>query len=418
MKGSPSAAGRRYLLATLLWCGAALAVKPFYPYLDFGVFFSAAIEKILAGAPLDIYSFGAYAPGSRLALPLTYPPASFFFQAPWYALGRLLGIRDFHQSSGFSLGQAWMLLMSLPFDVLLCRETVRLVERIRGPLPEPGRWVLFVSLLYSPLLWLSSVRYGHNEAMMILMMLLAIHQGEEGNPARSGLFWGLALSLKMTALVPALIFFGWGMGRGRMRKISISAAVGGATFLLPLLPYLMLRWEPTWHALVGFEVIRPVGGYVLWKVVPYALRLAGLSGPLILIGSAMLGVFLARRGGAGFLAAGGAQALVLGQVLLLVLGKAIFVWYGLSLGVLCYLAFPAAAEDRHLLPWWPLAVNLLLWLTQAGGWVGEAISPLIRARSALWVVFLLAMGSFAALELFRVTRQREPVALMGPRREA
>ena len=136
--------------------------------IDFGVFYSTAIERILGGAPLDIYSFVAYPPGSSLALPVTNPPLYFFFLAPWYALGRLAGISDFHNSSGFSLGQAWMLLATLPFDLLLCHETLRCVEDHGGRLPEPRRWILYLCLLFTPLLWLSSVRFGHNEAMMIL----------------------------------------------------------------------------------------------------------------------------------------------------------------------------------------------------------------------------------------------------------
>ena len=48
MRGSMKALHRRrYIAASLLWCLAALAIKPFYPYLDFGVFYSTAIERIL-----------------------------------------------------------------------------------------------------------------------------------------------------------------------------------------------------------------------------------------------------------------------------------------------------------------------------------------------------------------------------------
>src|SRR5262245_66672194 len=50
---------RPYALLSLLWCVAAIAAKPFYPYVDFAAFYANAIERILGGAPLDIYSFVA-----------------------------------------------------------------------------------------------------------------------------------------------------------------------------------------------------------------------------------------------------------------------------------------------------------------------------------------------------------------------
>src|SRR5258705_5396792 len=200
MRGFMKALHRpRYIPLFLLWRLAALAVKPFYPYLDFGVFYSTAIERILSGHPLDIYSFIARAPGNDLPLPLSYAPLYFFFLAPWYALGRWMGISDFQNSTGVSIGQAWMLLVTLPFDLLLCRETVRWVEKLRGKIPEPRRFIHYLFLLCSPLLWLSSVRFGHNEGLVVLLALLALRQGEEGHPVRSGILWGLGLSLKVTA---------------------------------------------------------------------------------------------------------------------------------------------------------------------------------------------------------------------------
>jgi glycosyl transferase family 87 len=390
-----------YLLVSLLWCLGSLAVKPFFPYLDFGVFYSRAIERILDGSPLDIYSFVAYPPGSSLALPVTQPPLYFFLLAPWYALGRLAGISDFHNSSGFSLGQAWMLVATLPFDLLLCRETLRWVEEHRGKLPEPRRWIFYLCLLFTPLLWLSSVRFGHNEAMMILMVLLALRQGENGHPVRSGLLWGLALSLKTTAAVPALVYFGWGMGRGRRRSMGIAGGVAALTFLLPLLPYLLLRREQILYALVGFERLRPVGGYVLWKIGSFPDSLIQASGALILAGSAGVGLLLARRNAPRFFDAGGAHALVLCQVLLLLLGKALFVWYGLTLAFFGYLAFPEGRGRHGSIPIYALVAGILLWLLQAGPWIGAEVDRWVRIRSTLWVFLMLTLGFGAVTGLLR-----------------
>ena len=97
-----------------------------------------AIEKILAGTPLELYSFVFRPPHSTLVLPVTNPPIWFYYLAPWYALGKALVIADFNVQTGFSYGQAFVLAVTLPLDVLLCRTVVRLAEA-RAGLSEPAR---------------------------------------------------------------------------------------------------------------------------------------------------------------------------------------------------------------------------------------------------------------------------------------
>jgi hypothetical protein len=384
----------RYVVVSLLWCAAALAIKPFFAYVDFGAFYATAIDKIVGGAPLDLYAFVFRPPHSDLALPVTNPPIWFFFLAPWYALGQVLGIKDFHAQTGMSYGQAFMLVATLPLDVLLCRSVVRLAE-IRTRLPEPGRFHLFLCLLFSPLLWLSSVRFGHNESAMVLLVIVAVAAGERGKPALSGLLWGLALGIKTTAVVPALVYYGWGLGRGRRRASVISAVTAGGVFLAPVLPYLLFRREQVTYALVGFEKLRPVGGYVVWKLLPNPAAAATHANILILAIAAGLGLMLARRGGDSFLASGGAWALVLGQVALLLFGKALFIWYPLAASCFLYLAFVYGRPLATSIPLVPLVVSLLLWIVQGGGWVGDSVNTMIKVRSAVWVVLLLGIATMA-----------------------
>jgi hypothetical protein len=385
---------RRYVFVSILWCAAALAIKPFFAYVDFGAFYSTAIEKILAGTPLDLYAFVFHPPHSELALPVTNPPIWFFYLAPWYALGKALGLHDFHAQTGMSYGQAFMLVATLPLDVLLCRAVVRLAET-RARLAEPGRWHLFVCLLFSPLLWLSAVRFGHNESVMVLLVILGIAAGERGRPALSGVLWGLAFGIKTTTIVPALVWFGWGLGRGRRRPMVIAAATAAVVALVPLLPYLLWRREQVIYALVGFETLRPVGGYVLWKLLPHPEALAPWGNVTIIALSAALGVLMARRPGGSFLASGGAWALVLGQVALLLFGKALFIWYPLAASCFLYLAFAWGRTKDASIPLVPLLASLLFWVVQGGDWVGESVSAAIRVRSALWVVLLLAVAGIA-----------------------
>src|SRR5262249_39191606 len=154
---------------------------------------------------------------------------------------------------------AWMLIVMLPVDLLLCWMILSLSEG-GGRLDEPDRWFFFLSLLLSPLLWLSSVRFGHNESAMVLFVLAAIAAGERGRPILAGLMWGLALEMKTTAIVPALAYYGWASGNAGIRSTLKGLATAAGTFLAPLLPYLVLRREQVSYALVGFERIRPLGG--------------------------------------------------------------------------------------------------------------------------------------------------------------
>lgn len=391
---------RRYVLLSLLWCAAALAAKPFYPYVDFGTFYSTAIERILAGAPLDIYSFVARPPGSELRLALAHPPLWLFLLAPWYAIGRALGLDDFHAAAGVSYGQAWMLALTLPIDVLLCRTIVRTAEG-NERLPEPARLALYACVLLSPLLWLSSVRYGHNESAVVLAVLLAVAAGERGRPVLAGLIWGVALQLKTTAVVPALAYYGWGLGEGRRRDTLRGAPVAALVFALPLLPYVLLRREAVTYALVGFERIRPIGGIVSWKALPALAGLAGASNLLVLGAAAAIGVAMALRPGRSFLAAGGDWALVLGQAALLLFGKALFVWYALAASCFLYVAAVRERRPARLFSVVPLAGAILLWGVQSGGWVGESVEPAVRGRSALWLALTLGLAALAVRGMVR-----------------
>jgi len=386
------------VVVSIFWCAAALAIKPFFAYVDFGAFYATAIEKVLAATPLDLYAFIFRPPHSDLLLPLTNPPIWLFYLAPWYALGKALGLDDFHAQTGLSYGQAFMLVVTLPFDVLLCRTVVRLAE-LRASLAEPGRWHLFLCLLLSPLLWLSSVRFGHNESIMVLLVLLAVGAGERGKPAVAGVLWGLALGVKTTAVVPALVYFGWGLGRGRRRASAIAGTTAAAAFLLPLAPYLLFRREQVTYALVGFEKLRPVGGYVLWKLFPNPDAAARYGNVMLLALAAVVGLAMARRRGGSFLACGGAWALVLSQVGLLLFGKALFIWYPLAASCFLYLAVAYGRRNETSIPLVPLVASLLLWIVQSGGWVGESVDTMVRARSAVWVLLLLGIGGMAIIGL-------------------
>lgn len=381
--------GRGVCIAlALLWIAASLAIKPFYPYLDFGVFYSTALDRVLAGQILDIYGFVARAPGSDLALPLTNPPHYILLLTPVYALGKLLGFADFHQSSGISFGQAWMLLATLPFDLLLCREVVLLVEKWKGPLSPRVRCMLFLCVLYAPVLWLSSVRFGHNESMMVALALWAIRSGEEGKPVRAGVLWGVAAGIKLTVMAPALVWFFWGMRGPHRRHVLMASGIGSAVFLIPVIPFILWRFDQIWYALVGFESIRPVGGFVFWKLAPFPQWMVDASGMLILAISVGLGLILARRKDQGFLGSGGAYALVLSQVGLLLLGKGLFMWYGLALVAFAFIA---------LRPIPALLVSLLAWLLQSGPWVGPEVTTQVQLRSAMWVAFLLGVGALTVM---------------------
>ena len=395
----------RYVLASALWCVAALAIKPFFAYIDFGAFYANAIERILAGAPLDIYSFGARPPHSDLLLVVANPPIWFFFLAPWYALGSALGISDFHAQAGVSLGQAWMLVVSLPFDLLLCGTVLHAVEMAR-PLPEPRRFALYLCLLFSPLLWMSTVRFGHgNETLMVLSVLLAVIAGEGGKPAWAGAFWGLALGIKLTAIVPLLTWLAWGAVSRRVRATAVAGGVAAVVAMAPVLPYLIFRREPIVYALLRFETLRPIGGYVVWQLLPerIATALSSRANLAILILAAAVGAWLGRRRDRGFLASGGAWALVIGQAALLLLGKAVYVWYALAASCFLFLAWERDDRSDRLVPAVPVAITIALWVLQGSALDGLQADPGIVARSAGWGLALVGTIALAAIRLRRAS---------------
>ena len=71
------------------------------------------------------------------------------------------------------------------------------------------------------------------------------------------------------------------------------------------------------------------------------------------------------------------------------------VWYPLAASCFLYLAIAYKGRKEAAIPLVPLLTSLLLWIIQGGGWVGDAVSPSIRARSAIWVVLLLGIAAIA-----------------------
>lgn len=217
-----------FYFVTLAWLTLALLLKPFFAYVDFGTFYSTAIFRIVTGWPLEIYSFVVRPSANGLPIPLSQPPLWFFLEAPWFALAMRLGFDDLNRQVGFSWGQAWMIVPNLPFDVLLCVTALRLCD-LKHRLSEPLRLGLFACLLCSPILWLSSVRYGHNESVMVALVLAAVWASEKNRDFLTGVLWGLALGIKTTAIVPALIYYGWKLNK-RPAAACRSGAIAGIVF--------------------------------------------------------------------------------------------------------------------------------------------------------------------------------------------
>jgi hypothetical protein len=216
--------------------------------------------------------------------------------------------------------------------------------------------------------------------------------------------WGLALGLKTTAVVPALVYFGWAFGAPARRSLALkSLLVALGVFIVPLVPYLVSRREQALYALVGFESLRPIGGIVLWKLLPGSEALARQSNWLILASAALLGLWMARRRGASFLDAGGAWALVISQGVLLLLAKAIYVWYGLAASCFLYLATAREQRSTERIPQIALLATLMMWIVQSGAWVGGRIDIVVVARCAAWVVLV---GAIIVLAARRLSAQR------------
>lgn len=223
---------------------------------DLDVFFLPAVRIALNGHPLEVYTLrvGLIYPnanGPLGLLPLTL--------AAWIARAR--GWLDDPM-----LRRALVFVITTPFPLLVGWEAGRAVDRFGPTLRGMARWLVYLPILLTPLLWLSALYYGHTEqAIVVWLGLASTRLLAERRYVWGGALLGLAFLTRsdasMLVLALALTLLVWRRWRGTL----LTLLAAGATLLLGLAPFLLADSHDVIFSLFTFRSALPVGGGDLWS---------------------------------------------------------------------------------------------------------------------------------------------------------
>lgn len=226
---------------------------------DLERFYIPAALIALHGRPLFIYS------GSHLRdYPLANGPLSIAPLVGALALANWLGwLRS------MALTRLAVVAIYGVFSLLLAREAVRVIDRhAPAPLRGPRRLLVYEVFLISLQLWQSMLYYGHVEQpLMLWLALVGVRLVGEGKPGRAGVWLGLALLTRTTALtviIPvALLLVVRADWRG-LRRLggALAAMVAGG-----LAPFALADGRDLLYSLVTFHNSQQSLGGNLWTLV-------------------------------------------------------------------------------------------------------------------------------------------------------
>lgn len=238
----------------LIWAATAFdKVNP----TDLDIFFLPAAKIAVLGRPLSVYTLRVgfiypNANGPLSLIPLTL--------AAWlaHALGWL---------GDPYLRRMLVFVVCAPFPLLVGWEAARAVDRFGPPLVGMARALLYLPLIFTPLLWLDALYYGHIEQTIVVWLALAATRlMADTRYLLSGALLGLALlarsdaSLIVLALLLTLLVY----RRWRGALLTAAAAVGALT--LGLAPFLLADGRDVIFSLFTFRGALPVGGGDLWSL--------------------------------------------------------------------------------------------------------------------------------------------------------
>lgn len=227
---------------------------------DLTNFFFPAADKILQGNPWAIYAVRASG-----NYPNYNPPVSIFLMAPLLALARALG---FAANPGELI--TFVSMPFLAFVLLLGYVTVVALRRLFPAIPETQRFLAYLLMLFSPLVWQNFTNWYHLEQpMMLALLVAAVVLFQARREGLAGLLAGLAVLSRTTAIVP-LIAFGVLLIVGRewralLRFGSIAALVAGVGFA----PFFLFDRRDTTYSLVSWRGTAEIGGNSIWALFKY-----------------------------------------------------------------------------------------------------------------------------------------------------
>src|SRR5690348_10493157 len=227
---------------------------------DLTGFFLPSVDYILRGDPFHLYAVRA-----AQAYPNWNPPLSMFLMAPLLAAARAVGFAA-------NLGEQ-VTFVSLPFIVLipvLGVVAVRALARLYPEAPEAQRFLAYVLVVCSPLIWVSVASWGHLEQPLMLCFLvgalLALNRGRDG---LAGLLAGLALLSRTTAIFPLLALGLLLLFERRWRTAALFGGIAAAVTAVGFAPFLLVDRTDTLYAFVSWRGKVPIGSNSIWTLLAY-----------------------------------------------------------------------------------------------------------------------------------------------------
>jgi glycosyl transferase family 87 len=227
---------------------------------DLTGFFLPSVDYILRGDPFHLYAVRA-----AQAYPNWNPPLSMFLMAPLLAAARAVGFAA-------NLGEQ-ITFVSLPFILLipvLGFVAVRALARLYPELPEAQRFLAYVLVVCSPLIWVSVASWGHLEQPLMLCFLvgalLALNRGRDG---LAGLLAGLALLSRTTAIFPLLALGLLLLCERRWRTAALFGGIAAAVTAAGFAPFLLVDRGDTLYAFVSWRGKVPIGSNSIWTLFAY-----------------------------------------------------------------------------------------------------------------------------------------------------
>ncbi|HWS45490.1 MAG TPA: glycosyltransferase 87 family protein [Acidimicrobiia bacterium] len=263
---------------------------------------------------------------------------------------------------------------------------VLLWKRTRSPVV-----LAFVGL--HPMIAVSVVNGGHNDALMALGLLLGILLALERRVALAALAFAFAVSIKITALPAAIVLAVWALRRWRRRDVAVFS---GIVLALGALPYLFLSgWLQTVHT-----QSRMISRQSFWMpaqdLFTHVLSLSGSQ-----FGGIAAFVSMLALGALGFVIlwrhTNGAPEVAVGAIIgaFFVASPWVMPWYAFA-------ALPLLALRKPNLLTWAVAIDAALVLvgdqfpSLAPGGVGTVTHLILQ----MWMP-LFAFGACVAVIVFR-----------------
>lgn len=233
----------------------AVGLLPFQPT-DMDIFFWPSADIAVGGHPLLVYQAHGQADYPNANGPVSLLPLT--------ALGLAL------KAAGLAF-QPWrrafaLALLSL-FFLLMAREAVRAVERMRGAqMTGYARLGAYATLTLGPPLWQSLAGYGHVEQPIEMwLLLLAARRLDEGRALSAGVTFALGVLSRSPAILlglPLALYAGR-RGFASLLKFGVATTVTGAAVIAP---FVLADPSDVIHSLFTYRRGLVVGAGSVWSL--------------------------------------------------------------------------------------------------------------------------------------------------------